>query len=144
MDQCPDPGSARPSQSWRPSPLHAFRLHRAPPSVTCTPKRAGVLEGSPPWTSWKGRMTMPPPPLLRLLSTATPTLATTLLLWMPTDHPLMAVFSPWAAGPPVLLCSCPLALDSAPLCTRPATTIWKPPLHPSTGEGTRLFFTTTV
>lgn len=75
---------------------------------------------------------MPPPPLPRLLFIATPPLATTLLLWTPTDHPQMAAFSLWAVGPPVLLCLCPPARNSALLCTHTATTIWKPPQHPST------------
>lgn len=81
-----------------------------------------------------------PPPLPRPHYTATPPLATTLLLWMPTDHPQMAAFSPWAVGLLVLLFLCPPAPDSALLCTHPATTIWKPPQHPSTGEGISFFF----
>jgi len=61
-------------------------------------------------------------------------LATTLVLWTPMDHPLMAVSSLWAAGRPVLWCLCPPARDSVHLCMHPAITIWKPPQHPSTGK----------
>ena len=129
-----DPGLAQPPQTWRPSPRHVSCPRPVPPSVTCTLKRAEGLEGLQLWTSWKGRTTMPPPPLPRLLFTATPPLATTLVLWTPMDHPLMAVSSLWAAGRPVLWCLCPPARDSVHLCMHPAITIWKPPQHPSTGK----------
>lgn len=130
MDQHSDPGS----QSWRPSPRHISRLHRVPLSVTCTPKRPGDPEGSPLSTSWRGRTTTPLLRLPRLHFTATPPPASTPLLWTPTDPRRMAAFSLWAAGPPVRWCSCPLAPGSAPLCTRPVITIWKPLQPPSTGE----------